>query len=110
MYVMRSVGTGIVSADTRFVFHEHGGMVEAEYHGGAIRAGRLLGLRHGEVLKFWFVQIDNSSRLAAGEGTARIEISTDSRVRLTEEFTWADREGGGRNVLEEVVLTADARV
>ncbi|MCH9694855.1 MAG: hypothetical protein K0U72_10130 [Gammaproteobacteria bacterium] len=94
---------GAIGAETIFNFSESGGVVTAEYSGGKVTQGYLVGARSGSSLKFRYCQIDSSGNIDGGESTCEIEFSGQRLVRIVERFVWASRAGGGENVLQEIV-------
>lgn len=54
---------GRVSSSTRFHYHQEGDLVWGEYHGGAIRLGRLVGVVEGEDrIRFSYSHVDRGER------------------------------------------------
>jgi hypothetical protein len=102
---MRPIGrsaTGVIDRATLFQFAEHDRVVTASYEGGRVRHGYLIGLRSANRLEFRYLQIDDAGVIDSGSSTCELTILPDGRVRLTEHFTWATRDGAGTNVIEEV--------
>ena len=84
---MRVVAVGStdgIDSDTVFTFHQLGTNVWAEYRGGNIAQGFLVGALDSSALAFDYIQLTCSGR-------------------LTERFQWASRDEQGVNVLEEIV-------
>lgn len=93
---------GEVDAGTRFTFREEGGVVWAEYAGGGIERGFLVGTRSGAELAMRYVQLNSEGETSAGRSIDRIERLGDGRMRLHETWTWESRAGSGTSVLEEI--------
>ena len=100
--VVAASSVGAVDDRTRFAFHENDDVVSAQYAGGAIRLGHLVGSFHGRRLHFRYVQLDTADRLDSGFSVCDIEQVVGGPLRLHEHFRWDSREGSGINVLEEV--------
>lgn len=104
--VMRVAATdaiGVVGGDTRFRFEQAGSVFSARYRGGRIVDGSLVGrIEPSGDFVFRYVQADHAGALDSGTSTGRVERLPDGRLRMIENFVWATREGGGRNVFEEV--------
>jgi hypothetical protein len=98
-----NTGDGDVGVATVFRYHEDGGVVWAEYGGGGVRRGYLVGTRSGAGLAFRYVHLDADGATASGRCTSRVEVLADGRVRLHETWSWESRDGSGRSVVEEVV-------
>ncbi|HEX2050145.1 MAG TPA: hypothetical protein VHJ34_05850 [Actinomycetota bacterium] len=93
---------GEVDPTTIFRFHEEGGVVWAEYSGGAIRKGFLVGTRRGQMLKLRYVQLNDAGETSSGRATDVVEIDPDGRLRLRELWEWESKEGSGTSTLVEV--------
>ncbi len=95
-----------VNAETVFEYRQHGRVVEAAYRGGRVRAGRLVGVLEGDVLRQACVQVNDASELRSGRST--VAVREGGRVRLVDEWRW-DSGGCGTCVLEEWTPEADGR-
>ncbi len=93
---------GVIGIDTVFTFRESGEFVSAEYSGGQVIQGYLVGVRTASVFSFRYCQFDSLGNLDGGESHCDIEVAGDGRIRIVERFEWASRPGGGENVLEEI--------
>lgn len=92
---------GVVNASTIFEFHERGFEVWAEYSGGMIARGFLVGTRDGASLSFRYCQRQTDGVLDGGASTCEIR-RRDALIQVVERFTWASRDGSGENVLQEL--------
>jgi hypothetical protein len=102
---MRAVATaegGEVSADTLFTFAQIGNTVSAQYVGGTVRLGYLVGTLAAEELRCRYVQIDHTGRVDSGSSVCDVSLLPDGRIQLHEHFQWESRDGSGTNVLEEI--------
>lgn len=88
-----------VNAETVFEYRQHGNVVEGAYRGGRVRAGRLVGVLEGDVLRQAYVQVNDAGELRSGKSTIAVRRDGD-RVRLVDEWRW-DAGGSGTCVLEE---------
>jgi hypothetical protein len=93
---------GDVGGETRFHYHQDGAVVWAEYAGGAVVRGYLVGTRTGAELTFRYVHLDRDGATASGRCTSRIVVAPDGRLELHEEWAWESRPGSGRSVVAEV--------
>jgi hypothetical protein len=99
---MRSTG-GEVSAETVFRYQESGGVIWAEYGGGSVLRGYLVGTRAGERLTFRYTHLHAVTGTASGRCESSIEVLPDGRLRLHEAWSWESRTGSGSSVLEEIL-------
>ena len=92
---------GVIGVDTIFNFKQSSGYVTAEYAGGKIRQGYLVGINSGTTLTFKYCQLETDGTLNGGESTCRLEYGDNGLLRIVENFEWASRPGGGRNIIQE---------
>jgi hypothetical protein len=92
---------GQVGARTRFTHHEREGRIRAEYGGGDVVRGHLVGTREGDRLDFRYVQLKRDGRTVLGYCVSTVVELEDGRVRLEESWEWESREGSGTSVVEQ---------
>jgi hypothetical protein len=93
---------GDVGNATRFAYRQDGHTIWAEYGGGAVVRGYLVGTRAGAELAFRYVHLDRDGHTAGGRCTSRIVVRPDGLLELHEEWAWESRPGTGRSVVAEV--------
>lgn len=94
--------TGQVDSATRFSYHEDGAVVWAEYSGGEVVRGYLVGTRAGDQLAFRYVHLAADGTTANGVCESRIHVLADGRVRLEESWAWESRPETGTSIVEEI--------
>ncbi|MFE1290145.1 hypothetical protein [Streptomyces sp. NPDC058751] len=92
---------GQVGTGTRFAYHEEDGVVWADYAGGDVVRGHLVGTREGDRVDFRYVQLGRDGTTASGHCVSLVVELPDGRVRLEETWTWESRPGSGTSVVEE---------
>ncbi|MEE1834233.1 hypothetical protein [Streptomyces sp. SP17KL33] len=98
---------GQVGTRTRFTYHEKDGEIWADYTGGDVVRGRLVGTRAGDRLDFRYVQLKTDGTTASGHCVSLVVELPDGRVRLEETWEWESRSGSGTSVVEQVHETSD---
>ncbi|WP_369246006.1 hypothetical protein [Streptomyces sp. R41] len=93
---------GQVGTRTRFTYHEKDGEICAEYAGGDVVRGHLVGTREGDRLDFRYVQLKRDGGTSSGHCVSRVVELPDGRVRLEETWEWESQTGSGTSVVEEV--------
>lgn len=93
---------GEVSAETVFAYHEADGVVWAEYRGGAVVRGYLVGTRTGNVLEFRYAQVNTAHETSSGRCRSVITLTADGRLRLDETWAWESRPGSGTSAVVEI--------
>ena len=102
MNATNTAENGVVGEDTIFVFKESGQFVSAEYSGGRVVQGYLVGVRTEAALTFRYCQFDSDGNLDGGESNCEIEVTGTGGLQIVENFEWASQTGSGKNVLEEI--------
>lgn len=95
---------GEVSPETRFSYRQQDEVVWADYRGGDVIHGHLVGTRTGDRLVFRYVHLNTGGETAAGRCTSHIEVLPDGRLRLHEEWAWESRPGTGTSVVEQEAI------
>jgi hypothetical protein len=101
LYPVADQATGQVGTRTRFAYHEREGRIWAEFAGGDIARGYLVGTRDGDRLDFRYVQLKEDGGTASGHCATTVVDLADGRVRLEEAWEWESRTGLGTSVVEE---------
>ncbi|MGW1995544.1 hypothetical protein [Embleya sp. NPDC001921] len=93
---------GEVDASTFFRYHERDGVIWAEYSGGDIVRGHLIGTREADTLDFRYTQLNRSGGTASGHCVSAVVVLPDGRIRLEETWEWESRAGSGTSAVEQV--------
>ncbi|MGW2620391.1 hypothetical protein [Streptomyces sp. NPDC001500] len=93
---------GQVGLRTRFAYHERDGAVWADYAGGDVVRGHLLGTREGDRLDFRYVQLKRDGTTSSGHCVSTVVDLPDGRVRLDERWEWESQPGSGTSVVEQI--------
>ncbi|MET8676513.1 hypothetical protein ABZW18_02625 [Streptomyces sp. NPDC004647] len=92
---------GQVGTRTRFEYHEARGRIWADYAGGDIVRGFLLGTREKDRLDFRYVQLKQDGSTSSGHCESTVVELDDGRIRLEERWEWESQRGSGTSVVEE---------
>jgi hypothetical protein len=103
--VAETAGSGEISDDFVFLYHQEGNVLSCEYAGGEIKEGRIVGSVDDEgVITFSYRQTNSKGQERSGICVSTPEILPDGRIRLHESWRWTDGDQStGSTVLEEVV-------
>lgn len=104
MNVVKTAAAGVVNSETIFSFRQKDGIVSAEYAGGDIVKGCLIGVLRGADLTFRYCQIDRSGNLDGGISKGALSRLSDGRIAMVESFQWSH--GAGDNIFEEMLSSA----
>ncbi|MCB1036485.1 MAG: n-acetylglutamate synthase [Acidobacteria bacterium] len=101
-----NTANGEVDDETLFFYHQQGEVVWAEYEGGEVVKGQLLGRWRGDgKLEFAYHHLNRSGLVMAGTCLSVPEIRADGSLRLDEEWQWLTGDGSkGRSTIVEVGL------
>jgi len=103
MTVIQTAENGVVNKDTLFYFTQEGNVVQAEYAGGKIKKGFLIGQIDVHVLRFRDCQLQTDGVLDNGVSSCELSMSDTGRIRLVEHFEWKSMSGEtGVNVFQEI--------
>lgn len=82
-------------------YHQHEELVWADFGGGPVRTGRLVGVRdRAGVIDAAYCQVMLDGEVVAGRCTSTPTVLDDGRVRLTEEWRRADGSAGVSQIQE----------
>lgn len=98
-----NTANGQVSEETTFTYRQDGDIVWAEYSGGEILTGHLLGTVAADgSIEFSYHHVSSDGTTMAGWCTSTPEVLEDGRIRLHERWQWTtgDR-SSGESVVEE---------
>ncbi|WP_242972911.1 GNAT family N-acetyltransferase [Anaeromicrobium sediminis] len=97
---------GEVSGSTIFKYKQENNIIWAEYSGGQITRGYLIGTSDKEgKLDFSYQHVNIENQIRTGECKSTPEILSDGRIKLLEEWEWTSgQKSKGSSVLEEVNL------
>ncbi|SDC31030.1 hypothetical protein SAMN05421663_10235 [Terribacillus halophilus] len=96
---------GETSSETIFHYRQEGQILTAEYAGGTILEGRLIGLVEADgKLRFRYHHINDQYELRSGQCISVPEILADGRIRLHEQWQWMfDDDSAGQSIVEQVI-------
>lgn len=102
--VTRNDGPGAaVTTETRFHFRQEGDVIVAEYAGGGVRLGRLVGLLDGATMRHRYVQVNSAGELQSGQSSDELRWLPDGRIQLIDSWQWESQAGRGFCIMEEEV-------
>jgi hypothetical protein len=95
---------GEVGAETLFHYHEADGTVWAEYSGGLIKKGFLIGKRlSADTLDLRYQHIGEDGGIKTGMCASTITVGPDGKTRIREKWRWTC--GDGSEGESEIVET-----
>jgi hypothetical protein len=103
MAVIQTAENGVVNKDTIFYFTQEGNVVQAEYVGGKIKKGFLIGQIAAQVLRFSYCQLQTDGILDNGVSSCELSVGDTGKIMMLEYFEWKSRPGEtGLNVFQEI--------
>lgn len=95
---------GETSAETIFRYKQAGNVLTAEYRGGRILTGHLLGLvDEAGQLDFRYHQLNTNGELMTGRCQSVPELLPNGKIRLHETWQWTSGDqSSGTSVVDEV--------
>ncbi len=97
-------GTGEVSDETVFEYHQRGSLVYAEYRGGEIVLGMLIAVAAEDgSLDMRYQHLNRHGELMTGICRSTPEVLADGRIRLHERWQWTSGDrSAGESTVEEI--------
>ncbi|WP_127532182.1 n-acetylglutamate synthase [Paenibacillus kobensis] len=104
-----STSNGEVNEATLFRYWQNGDIVWAEYDGGGIRQGHLLGvIREDGTLDARYHHVNEAGELMTGICKTVPELLPSGKLRLHESWQWTCRDhSAGQSVVEEIGMEDD---
>ena len=101
---VNNTANGETSSDTIFHYKQEDNILSAEYEGGKIIRGQLLGMvAEDGRLDFRYQQVNDKGELMTGICTSIPEILPDGKIRLYEKWKWTSGDlSEGESGIEEV--------
>lgn len=95
---------GEVSSATTFQYHQNKDMIWAEYSGGDIVKGFLIGTSDDKSnLNFTYQHINKNGDIRTGKCLSAPEILPNGKIRLLEQWQWTNGDNStGQSIIEEI--------
>ena len=96
--------SGETSGDTLFHYKQEGNILYADYAGGQIKKGHLIGTVDEEgKIRMSYHQVNLNGEIRTGECHSTPEILADGRIRLHESWQWTNgNKSKGESIIEEI--------
>lgn len=93
---------GQVDAQTRFIYDQDEDLVTADYFGGSVKYGKIIGLLEGEKLKMRYSCLTMDKILKSGRAEADISYTLDGKMKLHLKWSWFDSADSGTSTYIEI--------
>jgi len=96
---------GEVNEETIFHYHQKEACIWAEYGGGMILKGFLVGLANPDgALEFHYLHLNKSHEIRTGKCRSTPQILEDGRIELLEKWEWTngDKSRGESKIIEKI--------
>ncbi len=90
-----------VNEETIFHFRQSADVAHADYFGGGVHVGKLLGIISGATMVHRYIQVNQRGEVQSGRSTVVIERMPNGKLRLIDSWTWEDGRGSGHCIFEE---------
>jgi hypothetical protein len=100
---IRNTENGETSNETVFHYRQTGNILTAEYSGGKIKSGHLIGLvEESGNIDMRYHQVNDKGELMTGICKSTPEILANGKIRLHEKWEWTSNDKSkGQSILEE---------
>ncbi|WP_179134089.1 n-acetylglutamate synthase [Halobacillus massiliensis] len=101
---VQNTQNGEVSSKTYFHYFQEGQILYADYEGGEIVKGKLIGIvKEDNTLEFRYNHINTSNEIRGGKCISTPVIKNDGSIELHERWQWLDEEQTeGESIIKEV--------
>lgn len=97
-YLLENSANGKVNAETTFHYQQEGDLVTADYYGGTIRYGKIIGRLEGQQLNMLYQCLTTDNELKAGKAIAQISFAEENKIKLTLNWEWlGEKKGKGQS-------------
>lgn len=94
---------GEVSDSTIFHYHQEKQIIWAEYIGGEIQKGFLIGKIDNLIIEFTYQHLNRDYEIMTGKCKSKIELSNINKIQLFEDWEWTCKDfSKGKSTLIEV--------
>lgn len=100
---LSNTSNGEVNNETIFTYHQDGNMVWADYKGGQVKKGHLIGIMYeNHDLKINYHHINNESEIMIGECYSTFSALEDGTIKYLENWKWlnGDQSSGQSEIIE----------
>ncbi|MGI8313878.1 n-acetylglutamate synthase [Halobacillus mangrovi] len=96
--------SGEVSSKTYFNYYQEGNILYADYSGGEIVKGKLVGIVYtDETLEFRYNHVNTANEIRGGKCKSVPHIISEGKIELHEEWQWLDKnQTRGKSIIREV--------
>ena len=101
---VQNTENGETSAETIFEYRQSGNILTAEYEGGQIKKGHLIGLVSDDgTIEMRYHQVNTKGELMTGICFSKPKIMENGKIRLYETWEWTSGDKSkGTSILEEL--------
>ena len=94
---------GEVNENTFYHYRQVGDVITAEYHGGSILQGFIIGKVEGDGFFLFYQHLNRNLEFRSGQCSSTPEQLPDGRLRLHQKWQWTNGDlSKGESVVEEV--------
>jgi hypothetical protein len=101
--IVRNDGPGTeVTTETVFHYRQVGNIVHADYFGGGVQVGKLVGILEGDTIRHSYIQVNLAGEFNAGHSIVEVRRSAEGRLQMIDRWEWESKTGQGLAVFEEI--------
>ncbi|MGP4074738.1 n-acetylglutamate synthase [Halobacillus sp. K22] len=96
--------SGEVSSKTHFRYYQEGNILHADYSGGEVAKGKLIGIvNDDDTLEFRYNHVNTSNEIRGGKCASVPHFNSEGKIELHEEWQWLDHDQTkGKSIISEV--------
>lgn len=102
---IENTSNGEVTRETTFHYRQQGNVVWAEYEGGGVLLGHLIGTLNGQgILDMRYHHVNEQGELMTGKCISMPKLLDDGRLRVYETWEWTCKDfSKGESIIEEMI-------
>lgn len=81
---------GQVNSETVFKYKQEGNLVTADYSGGSIIYGKIIGQLKNDTMEILYQCLTSKKELKAGKAIANVSITKENKIKLKLHWEWID--------------------
>jgi hypothetical protein len=87
-YLVENSESGKVNADTIFKYQQEKNIITADYSGGTVKYGKIIGTLHKDILTMLYQCVTLENELKAGKAIAKVSLNKENKILLKLNWQW----------------------
>jgi len=93
LLLLKNSEKGEVDSETKFEYKQEGNLVTADYYGGTIKYGKIIGYLVNDELEMVYQCLTQTNKLRSGKGLAQLKMDKEGKIKMIVNWKWLDEKG-----------------